>query len=208
MNGTEVQPCQHLTGTAVRTWVSDEIRELETYMRVRENIEQMAPNSPCVPTSLSDWIAHRLAVKEEEYQQGLRQLAIKREGDKAGCREPIQPIFGGKVFPDFFSAVLSQQSIWRPGEVEMPTREPAPWPDKDELDHEGSQRSQSGYSRYPPLPRVPGNATVNWKQRAPVIPFDLDAVGRPTMVDDELAPDTDEVMLALIGNSILQELDA
>ncbi|KAL1983447.1 hypothetical protein VTN96DRAFT_10353 [Rasamsonia emersonii] len=197
--GVGVEPHPHMS----LTWVSDEIREFENFTQVQINMAQIAPNSPFVPTSWAAWLAQRLEMNEER----LRQLTAKIEKKKASNKLTVQPIFGGKVFPDFFSSVLSRQSIWRPGEVERPARPQAPWPDEDELQHEGSQRSKSGYSRFPPLPRVPGNITVNWKQRAPIVPFEFDVVGRPTMADDEVAPETDERMRFLIGNSFLQELE-
>ncbi|KAL1969526.1 hypothetical protein VTN77DRAFT_8964 [Rasamsonia byssochlamydoides] len=206
-NAAGVDPHLHMSYTS-RTWVSDEVREFETYTRVQANMVHIAPDSPFVPTSWAEWLAHRLLMKEEAYKEGLRQLAIKMERKTSGCKEIVQPTFGGKVFLDIFSSVLSRESIWRPGEVELPARgEHAPWPDQDELKHEGYQRSRSGYNRFPPLPRVPGNATVNWKQRAPIVPFEFDAVGRPTMSREEVAPENDDMMSFLIGNSILQELE-
>jgi hypothetical protein len=190
------------------TWVSNETKEREVLGKIQANLAYIAPQSPFVPGTMEDWIDHRLAINQQEISDGLRKIDIKKGKKESECKETIKPAFGGRDFEDFRSLVLAQESIWRPGEPMKPARPHAPWPDPSERKHEGYQRSRSGYSRFPPLPRVPGNATVNWKQRAPITPFEFDKVGRPMMFFDEAAPDSDNTMESLIGDSLFEELNA
>lgn len=48
------------------------------------------------------------------------------------------------------------------------------WPCAEEMKEEGDERNTSGFRRFPALPRVPGNDTVQYKLKAiqPFLPFD------------------------------------
>lgn len=188
--------------------MSDETKEREAFGKIQANLAYIAPHSPFVPEDIEGWIDHRLAINQQGINVGLRKIATRKARKDSLCKETVKPALGGKKMSDFRSFILAQESIWRPDEPTNPARPPAPWPDPSERKHEGYQRSKSGYSRFPPLPRVPGNATVNWKQRAPLTPFEFDSVGRPMMVFEEIIPGNDDTMNMLIGDCLLQELNA
>lgn len=196
-----------MSHTASKTWVSVEAKEYETFNKVRENVSHVAPNSPFVPQSWPEWIAHRLAVKEDSQNEIVRRLTARESERKAEIKARVSLALGGKGFDDYLTRVLSQDSIWIPSTAERLDRPQAPWPCHDELKHEGYHRSRSGYNRFPPLPRVPGNVTVNWKQRAPLTQFPFDEVGRPTMACEEKPPEMEEEMMLLIGYELMKELD-
>lgn len=193
--------------TASKTWVSDEAKEYDLFIKIRDNVPYIAPNSPFIPQTWAEWIDHRLHMKEEAHREAVRQLEIK-EAEKTRTKEAIHPQLEGKEIEDYLSCVLSRESIWISSTKDRPGRPQAPWPTYDELKHEGYHRNKSGYSRFPPLPRVPGNETVNWKQRAPLAQFPFDQVGRPTLAGEELPPETDDIMVSLIGKELLKELDS
>ncbi|KAI9931318.1 hypothetical protein AWENTII_004568 [Aspergillus wentii] len=197
-----------MSHTASKTWVSEEAKEYDNFARIRDNYLHVAPNSPFIPRSWAEWISHRIFSKEEAHTEGLRRLTITKMYKMKETKELVQPAFSGKEFRDSLSSVLSLESIWLPSIENKLGRMQAPWPTNDELKHEGAYRSTSGYCRFPPLPRVPGNATVNWKQRCPVVPFQLDEVGVPTVKKDEAVPEVDDTMVLLVGETLLKELDS
>lgn len=188
------------------TWASNETRERDSFRRMRSNIGHVAPNSPFVPTDMKSWLKHRVEVMENNIKSTDRAIALRRAEKASSCHVNIQSALGGRQFGDFRSTVLARSTIWRPDEVNYPSRPQAPWPDSSERKHEGYQRVRSGYSRFPPLPRVPGNPTVNWKQRSPITPYDLDRVGLPVMQD--AYSENDSNMESMIGTSLIQELDS
>ncbi|OXV06276.1 hypothetical protein Egran_05962 [Elaphomyces granulatus] len=188
--------------TASNTWVSFDAKQHEIFVKMRDNMLHIAPHSPFVPQKFDDWIAYRLAVVEDAHHEANGRLAVKRT-EKRETKERIQPPLGGKKFRDFLSCVMSRASIWI---NDGPGRPLAPWPSHDELKHEGYQRNKSGYQRFPPLPRVSGNSTVNWKQRAPIGQFPFDEVGRPTLASSEEPPETDSHMEFLVGYGLLDQI--
>ncbi|OAX83250.1 hypothetical protein ACJ72_02395 [Emergomyces africanus] len=169
-----------MSHTASQTWLSNKTKEFEAWVRVRDMMEYVAPNSPFTPKTFEEWIAHRLAWMEEERGQLISQAITKRMmANGRGEQVPVTPVLGGKELPDGRGLVLARETIWV-SQRDYPTvRNWAPWPSYEELKHEGDDRSKSGYSRFPPLPRGRGNDTVNWKQRAPVKQYRFDEVGRP-----------------------------
>lgn len=194
--------------TASRTWVSNGAKERDNFAKFHDNCIHVAPNSPFVPKTLQEWIVHRMWVIGKGQQNSMRRLDYKvAERDMRKEGRVVEPAFAGKKFDDYLSPVLSMPSIWV---CNPPGREQAPWPGYDEFKHEGHRRSKSGHCRFPPLPRVPGNVTVSWKQRALIIPYPFDQVGHSTLAGkegagDETVNDSDE-MAFLIGNDLLKEL--
>jgi hypothetical protein len=186
-----------MSHTASNTWVSFDTKQYEIFVKMRENMLHIAPHSPFVPQKFDDWLEHRIAVIENTQNRMMSQL--KKRETKGDIQEPL----GGKKFGDFLSCVLSRASIWIDDGGDRPGRPSAPWPSQEELKHEGYERSKSGYQRFPPLPRVPGNATVNWKQRAPIRQFPFDEVGRPTLACSKEPPDIDSHMEFLVGYGLL-----
>jgi hypothetical protein len=75
------------------------------------------------------------------------------------------------------------------------------------MEFEGDERVTSGYSRFPPLPRVPGNETVNWKCKAQIAAYPFDKVWTLSTAHDLEAIAEDERMTELLGNDLLNEID-
>lgn len=157
----------------------------------------------CVPTTFNEWTDHRLEYANDRTKEAKRKLArmehqylTPRHNDlpPAGPTAPITVSpFGGKKFRDGFSALLCMATIWtiwkpckerqtwlwsreeRPSEEQSKEERPeAMWPTEEEMREEGNERMTSGFRRFPALPRVPGNPTVNWKQKKALaqLPFD------------------------------------
>lgn len=198
-----------MSHTASKTWVSDEAKEYEIWSRTRDAMARISPGSPFMPKTFAEWIAHRLAKKEEDRNRAEEQIG-QRESEKEESPAPVQPSFGGKQFEEqHLAPVLASESIWRSSEEPLPGRAQAPWPSLEEFKHEGDDRSKSNYSRFPPLPRDPGNETVNWKQRKPLMQCPFDQVGFPTMTAaapsaEQLGDDANEY----IDECLRKSLDA
>lgn len=188
------------------TWVSDETRERDNFRKVRANIGFVAPDSLIVPRDMREWLAHREAVLRDDIRNLRRLIEAKKNQKSSSCTVRIQAALAGIRFGDFRSTVLARETIWRPDEIDSPSRPQAPWPDSSERKHEGYQRVRSGYCRFPPLPRVPGNATVNWKQRSPITPYEFDQVGRPVAIQEANKEDN-QAMEWAIDKSLLRELE-
>lgn len=193
--------------TASQKWLSNEAKEREKFHRVQANLQFVAPNSPFVPRTWDAWLEHRVGRLEDELADERRQIDAKTASTQSKSTIKVMPAFGGKQFNDYRSSVFACDSIWRPGEETTPARPLAPWPDVTELKYEGALRSWSGHSRFLPLPRVPGNGTVTWKQRPVKTPSAFDAVGLLKFGPDEKAVETDDNMVSLIGNDLLREVD-
>lgn len=189
------------------TWVSDDTRERDSFRRMRLNVGHMSPNSPFVPVDMNGWLTHRLEIVEDNMRKLNRAIFLRRTEKASACNDNIRPALEGRRLGDFRSTVLAQKTIWRPDELNNPSRPQAPWPDSSERKHEGYQRVRSGYSRFPPLPRVPGNPTVNWKQRSPIAAYEFDQVGRPVILK-EVPTENDPNTESMIGESFLKEIDA
>ena len=146
-----------------------------------EWLEKYPKYSPFVPdtydaylghlASFEAWKAKRAAflVKQKELE-----MTLKRKG-----QPKVESIFANRKFTDGMSAVLCLETIWSTWYEPTTARPQAPWPGHDEMDEEGNQRNASvngDFGRFPPLPRVPGNDTVAWKQKALLMPTDFDEV--------------------------------
>ncbi|KAK2779753.1 hypothetical protein FQN53_001313 [Emmonsiellopsis sp. PD_33] len=203
-----------MSHTTSQTWLSDEAREFEAWVKIRDAMLHVSPKSPFTPKTFEDWIEHRIKRTEEDHGRLASQITTRRTSNDGGSKKrkrevvvPVGQVLGGKELWDGLALVLADESIWVPL-IRYPTgRRRAPWPSYEELKHEGDDRNKSGYSRFPPLPRDPGNETVNWKQRAPLKQCQLDEVGRPVLaaggVHDEYL---ESEMLQLLNESLLVEL--
>lgn len=195
--------------TTSKTWLSEEAREYETWSRIRDNLGRVAPSSPFIPTNFQQWLDNRLQKNADEMQRTLAKI-----GDKINRRahQPVQRILGGKELNDYLSLVLARDSIWRCSSEPAPWRRLAIWPTYEEFKHEGDDRFKSGYSRFPPLPRDPGNETVNWKQRKPLAQLPFDHIGQFAMGPDARTakpfngPEEQEA-LGYLGSSLIELLD-
>lgn len=192
--------------TASKTWISDEAKEREAFSRFRANLLHIAPHSPFVPRTWIEWLKQRLWLKEETHRRELHRLKIW-EVERAQPRQPVHQALAGQEFEDTRSSVLAMESIWLPSlrfQIRRPT---APWPTIDELKYEGMYRNISGFCRFHPLPRVPGNKTAHWRNRPPLRAFPFDQVGSPIRRWGEPPVTVDGKMMLLIGGSLLEELD-
>lgn len=190
--------------TASKTWISDQTKERDAIARLRENCVRIAPRSPFVPASWQGWLKHRLWTKEEAHKKECERLRTKEM--QTVNRQQVDLPLDGKMFDDFRSPVLARESIWLPHSNPVPGRPQALWPTNDELKYEGSYRNMSGYNRFHPLPRVPGNETAHWRQRAPLAQLPFDQVGFQNL-SQETTADVDEQMISLVGEDLLDALD-
>lgn len=187
-------------------WFSEQTKEYELFARVRCNYGQIAPLSPVLPRTWSEWIKHRIFVEEETQSQGLRRLAIKKLMTKIQISDTeYQPPFADKTFEDHLSSVLAKESIWLPSYTGPPDREQAKWPTHEEMILEAKYWGYSGYCRSFPLPRVPRVVSEDWTYCSPIEPFEFDDVRHLDTKD--AVPETDENMLFLVGRYLLKELD-
>ena len=201
-----------MSHTSSRTWVAPKTIEQEKYGVVYQNLKKMEfiPRSPFVPRNINEWLDHRIAFAEDARSDEAKRLHNKqtrRKLNSSPAKAQIHPAFGGRVLCDLGrSPVLSSLSIWSPWYVAGSGFPQAPWPSIEEMKEEGDERNTSGFGRFPPLPRVPGNETVVWKQRQVVEAFPLDRVWEfpwlgPIRIDESSS------MEELIGDDLLGGID-
>ncbi|KAL1958137.1 hypothetical protein VTO42DRAFT_4992 [Malbranchea cinnamomea] len=200
---------ENVSHTASKTWLSEQTREYETWVKIREALARISPSSPFTPKTFAEWIAHRLARMEEEKRRMLAKIAEK-ESRKKMPTVTVRRVFWGKILSDHLGLVLARESIWTAFSKPAPGRRLALWPTYEEFRHEGDDRSKSGYSRFLPLPRDPGNETVNWKQRRPLTPYLFDHIEHsPLRARSDSIEDLDlaEQETDYVGESLLKSLD-
>ena len=195
--------------TNSKTWVSPQMAEHERWGIVSSNLRRMRfDRSPFVPRQFSEWIQHRAQYTAIQTEQEKRRLAHVEatcaSGFEAGqCA--IIPALGGSIFNDGRSAVLGQLTIWSVWAKSPEPRKLAPWPGKDELKEEGDERHTSDFTRFLPIPRVPGNETVAWKQKALVRAYYLDyvlPVGTVDWKDDPRVKEAVEIGIEIPSDDI------
>ena len=166
--------------TNSKTWISPQMAEQERWGIVSSNLRRMRfDRSPFVPRQFSEWIRHRAqytAIQTEQEKRRLAHVAATRASGLEAGKYAIIPAFGGSILSDGRSTVLGQLTVWSVWTESSGPRRPAPWPGKDELKEEGDERHTSDFTRFLPIPRVPGNETVVWKQKALVRAYYLDYV--------------------------------
>ena len=153
-------------------------KEMKKRLFIFTSIE--AKYSPFVPGTYDDYLGHCASVKAEEARKAaerVKQMKLDKERKSRG-QPKIQSIFESRKITDGLSPVLCSDTIWTNDSGPTAARPQAPWPRDDEMDEEGNQRSTSKFGRCLPLPRVPANETVVWKQRCMLMPTDFDAVRR------------------------------
>ncbi|KAK5690141.1 hypothetical protein LTS12_028822, partial [Elasticomyces elasticus] len=192
-----------ISHTASKGWFSEQSREYEAFSRARCNYGHIAPLSPVLPRTWSEWIKHRIFVEEGTQSQGLRRLAIKKLMKRIQISEAeYEPPFADKTFEDHLSSVLARESIWLPSYTGPPDREQARWPTHEEMKLEVKYWGYSRYRRSLPLPRVPHIISEDWTYCIPIEPFEFDAVG--CFDTEEALPETDENMHFLVGKFLLR----
>lgn len=209
------------THTNSRTWASSLVVEKERWQRVEDSLGKMnLLRSSVVPKTLKDWLAHqrgRADAKKEREQRKLNDM-------KPSVRDPrlpphgrpvkIRPAFQGRAFERRnYSSVLVQPSVWARMYKAPAERLDPLWPCAEEMKEEGDERNTSGYRRFPALPRVPGNDTVQYKLRAiqPFLPFDavweLPTKKSMEAANEKYSSGDTEKMEGYLGNSLLDALD-
>lgn len=172
-------------------------------MKAKENIGRVSPMSPFIPKTFGEWISQKLRQKENKCRHASLQIRTKQKTTSIN----VKPLLEGKILNDHMGTVLCRETIWVPIERYQSDRPVAPWPTADEFKHEGDDRSKSGFARFPPLPRDPGNATVNWKQRRPLNQSSFDEIGRPKVIMDKEGASPEKEMIELIGRQLLEEFE-
>ncbi|MCJ1411028.1 hypothetical protein MMC19_005116 [Ptychographa xylographoides] len=165
--------------TSSRSWVSPLEATHERWITVKDNLNRVRfDRSPFVPQAFSSYLEHLASLAEDLARDERRRLALlETEGLRTSrAHYPWIIPFQGKKFDDNRSAVLGQSSIWSLWYQTPINRPDAVWPTPDEFREEGDERHTSGFGRFLPLPRVPGNETVAWKQKAFLDAYPLDCV--------------------------------
>lgn len=232
--------------TNSRTWVNPKTHFQSKWASIYRNLKDMSiikevlnPRAPpsaigsfCVPKTFNEWFDHELEVANDRAKTARRRLYAAQE-HKLRPRHPDLPIagemapitmrpFGGRVFGDGRSSVLSMPSIWSPWECDTVSwiawegerrRPEALWPCEEEMKEEGNERMTSGFRRFLALPRVPGNDTVNWKQKKVLPMLEFDEIWKLPSADTwhnqrvVTSPGETKVMEELIGKDLLCALD-
>lgn len=162
-----------------KIWVSPLIAEYERWQAVKHNLTSMEliPRSPFVPTNFTQWLIHRAEVNEINAKELARKLANKEaEIQSEILKERVRAAFARKIFDDGRSGVTAQETIWAPWTRPTVRRPQASWPCYQEMKEEGDERNTSGFGRFPALPRIEANETVNYKYRNVIEATDLDRV--------------------------------
>lgn len=163
-----------------KTWISQTEAVHERWLAIESNFSRMRfDRSPFVPTTFQEMLKHQEGrwedLADEERHRLENRTSRKRSGSRVHNQRSLV-LFDGKIFNDSLSAVLALPTIWSPSVSDSEVCPLAPWPTLDEFREEGDERHCSGFGRFFPVPRVPGNETVAWKQKKFMIPHALDEV--------------------------------
>ena len=207
--------------TNSRTWTSNLVLEKERWQRVEDSLGKMnLLRSSVVPKTMKDWLAHKRGNADARKKREQRKL----DDMNPSLRDPRLPppgrpvkigaAFRGEVFENVnYVSVLVFPSIWARTYQPSAKRPDPSWPCPEEMKEEGDERNTSGFRRFPALPRVPGNETVQYKLK-PIQPFlPFDAVWKlPTRksveaANEKYAPEETEKMKGYLGRSLLEALD-
>ena len=207
--------------TNSRTWTSKLVVEKERWQRVEDSLGRMnLLKSSVVPKTLKDWLAHqrdRTDAKKEREQKRLEGMDLSLRDPRLpppGRPVKIGPAFRGRAFEHKnYSSVLVFPSVWA-RMYEAPVERPDPlWPCVEEMKEEGDERNTSGFRRFPALPRVPGNDTVQYKLKAiqPFLTFDtiweLPTKESIEAANEKYSPEETKEMEGYLGGSLLDALD-
>lgn len=219
-NHTVMQPVA-ASHTNSRVWTSNLVVEKERWQRVEDSLGRMnLLRSSVVPKTLKDWLAHqrgRADAKKEREQRKLDDMNRTLRDPRLpppSRHVKIGPAFRGRAFEHKnYSSVLVFPSVWARA-YEPPAERPDPlWPCAEEMKEEGDERNTSGFRRFPGLPRVPANDTVQYKLKAlqPFLPFDtiweLPTKNSVEAANEKYSPEETEKMEAYLGRSLLDALD-
>ncbi|KAH3064125.1 hypothetical protein KXW16_008014 [Aspergillus fumigatus] len=189
-----------------KTWIEDIIMEVEIAERFSKDSLIIAPESPNVPQSYCKWSEHRVFTNQRAQESEPQRRTRRVPQQSRQAKTSIQP-FCGKTFKDARSSVLAMETVWLPSTSFHLERPLAPWPCSNELTSDITVRSMSGYSRFPLLPRVPGNETVHWRERVPIKPYPFDTFGAHSLGRTAGVPDTEDEMAFFVGQALLEEIN-
>ena len=160
-----------------RTWVSPRVKETGQRQQLNFARRKLCPKSPFwlpdfdIAKHKKDWEAGeaRRAEQKEVQEMEEEEERKKLQDSESAESPPIRTPFAGKDLNANFSPVLCVETIfcpqWEKGQTAV-----APWPSKSEMKYEGDDRISTDalHGRFPGIPRVESNETVNWQHRAPV----------------------------------------
>lgn len=219
-NHTVMQPAE-VSHTNSRVWSSNLAVEKDRWQRVEESLGRMnLLRSAVVPKTLKDWLAHqrgRADAKKHWEQKKLDDMNRTLRDPRLpppGRPVKVGPAFRGRAFEHKnYSSVLVFPSVWSHAYDPPPERPNPLWPCVEEMKEEGDERNTSGFRRFPGLPRVPANDTVQYKLRAiqPFLPFDtiweLPTRKSVEAANEKYSPEESEKMEEYLGESLLDVLD-
>ena len=188
---------------------------------MEDNFKSMNLLRSCVvPNTFKDWLAHqrgRADAKKTREQQKLDMLVPYPRDPRLpppGHLIKNGPAFRGRSFEHKnYCAILPFPSVWARNYEPSTERPDALWPCVEEMKEEGDERNTSGFRRFPAIPRVPGNDTVQYKYRKMQDCFPFDEIWKlPTRDSVEAAnerylPEETEKMEEYLGTSLLDALD-
>lgn len=146
-----------------------------------------------------------------------RRLELEETIAKLGPDRPkVAAAFGGKTFENADNGVSrsgfgAEETFWSLWMKPTKARPRADWPCQAEMKEEGDERNTSGFGRFPALPRVTENSTVNYKHQRVLIPTGLDEVWPPPIPSAYQVPTEeldDDYARMLLGKDLAGALDA
>lgn len=207
--------------TNSKTWTSNLVVEKERWQRVEDSLRGMhLLRSSVVPKTLKEWLAHQRAradAKKEREQRKLDDMNRSlRDSRLPPPNRPVRigPAFLGRAFEHKnYGSVLVFPTVWARMYEPPADRLDPMWPCAEEMKEEGDERHTSNYRRFPALPRVPGNHTVQYKLKAiqPFLKFDaiweLPTRKSVEAANEKYSPEETEKMEGYLGRSLLDALD-
>ena len=164
------------------TWRSENAIQHRAWKKADSDIRKIRfDRSPFVPKTFEEYLEHQAEyneMKTNESKEKLYQYETDREvKQRLGIDKwPMPAVWGGKMFCDGRRGVLGHQTVWAHLWTPHPEHPLASWPGPDEQREEGDERNTSGFGRFLPIPRVPGNPTVVWKQKGFLTQYPFDRV--------------------------------
>ena len=193
-----------------KVWVNPEYSERDNWARIEANLKKSdLIKSPFVPHNYGEHIQHRAIIAEAVVRDDIQKIKIK----KAERERPpllIQPAMMGRTFNDNRGLVTSMETIWSPNWKQSASHPQARWPTPAEMKEEGDERYTSGFDRFLPLPRVPGNETVGHKMRSLVAPYHMDRVRElptPAYENDIPEPVDENEQRYWLGSDLFEHIE-
>lgn len=198
--------------TFSKSWVSPETKEFERWIRFRDSISHIFPQSPVIPKTFAVWLSHRVAIKEDQLQRVASK--IQEIMNKENSFEmPLLPIFGGRRFEHQSALDLAHRTIWSPFLETPHDRQLVPWSSYKEYEHQRNEKTKVGPKEFLPLTRNPSNGSIKCKRRKLLSQLIFDENRRRAAAEDDEEEEGQALVLdesfaaELIGVSLLLLLD-